>query len=168
MLPWENDIFTISAKNNGGIYLLRLIAKDSGKYTDIKITVSDGKSEETAYLIKTPNDFKNYLKGNTTYTVGTETKPLYYTLWQDIDFEGLDEDWWADWWKNNRQFGGVLNGSIVIEDLNSDKKITRNYALKNFAIDTLSMKDYTNGEVADYCFGLFSRLLLWIIKWYHL
>ncbi len=145
----EENTFNITAKDNGGVYLLELFAKDSydsDKQTEkvkhqIKITISDGKSDETAYLIRNLGDFKALANKN--------TEGQYYRLWQNIDISALDDD---GWWKKSRTFAGNLDGSITIEDPNTGNKIDKCYSLKNLIIN----KVYNAGDAN--CFGLFTSV----------
>lgn len=144
----ENE-FTITAQNAGGVYLLELYSKDSynaelGDYEvkkEIKITVSDGATEQTAYLIEDLNDFAN---------LKTNTENKFYKLWQDIDLSALES---TGWWDDARTFEGQLDGAITIEDPNTGSKIYRCYSLRNLTISA------HNNLSNDSCFGLFSSNL---------
>lgn len=140
----QDDSFKIVAKT-GGIYQLELFARDSYDNNgykikrSVRITVSDGKSEETAYLIGSLTEFEEYIDLKA-------TEPRYYRLAKDLNISALSDNWWKD----ARVFNGVLDGSITINDPNSGKSIIKNYVLTGLTIKTYNTLDSAN------CFGLFS------------
>ena len=153
----DNNIFTINAQNEGGIYRLTLYAKDSfedGEYKtskQITITVSDGRSEDTAYLLRDLDDFES---------LKDKTSGNYYKLWQNIDISALGEKKYVDegatktWWNYDRVFAGHLDGSVTIVDPNTGNSISKVYSLNGLKITTSSFKNLTD----DNCFGLFSSV----------
>ncbi|MBQ7798369.1 MAG: hypothetical protein IJ371_04530, partial [Clostridia bacterium] len=141
----NENTFTINASNQGGVYQLELYTKDSGTAEPklIKITVSDGRTSETAYLIKDLNDFVK-LADNTQDDSGN---PYYYRLWQDIDISALNS---TEWWSKSRQFAGHLDGAMTIEDLNTGKSIYKCYSLMGLNVSQNALLEDAN------CFGLFN------------
>ncbi|MBO5909981.1 MAG: hypothetical protein J6Q15_00580, partial [Clostridia bacterium] len=138
----ETNTFEIKANTKGGLYQLELYAKDSDNVVyKINITVSDGLSEATAYLIKDLNDF---------VALAGDTSGQYYKLWQDIDISALST---TDWWSKDREFAGHLDGAMTIEDPNNEDKIVyRYYSLMNLTISQdMALTDAT-------CFGLFNTV----------
>lgn len=147
----DDGSFKITANNKGGIYQLELYSKDSydSEIKDykvkfnIRITVSDGQSEATAYLITSLKEFEAIV-GN------TETLNSYYRLAKDIDISALSkENWWS---KDRRIFEGCLDGAITINDPNTGKTIYKNYSLIGLRINSHNtINDAT-------CFGLFTSV----------
>ncbi|MBQ7880778.1 MAG: hypothetical protein IJ358_02940, partial [Clostridia bacterium] len=143
----EDDSFEINATNKGGIYQLELFAKDSydAEINDykvkfnIRITVSDGKTETTAYLISSLSEFE---------TIATNSQN-YYRLAKDIDISALSK---TNWWDKERQFAGFLDGAITINDPN-----TGNVIYKCYSLIGLKISEYkTVSDVT--CFGLFNSV----------
>ncbi len=155
--PDDSNIFNITAKIQGGVYLLTIFAKDSHdgtKYaesTNILITVSDGKTDATAYLISKYEDFIKI-------DFSEEGEDLHYRLASDnIDLSALytkPEDWWTKKDANgnvvSRMFNGHLDGSMTISDPNTGVSITKRFPLKNLSI--------TNDSSKNNSFALFSSL----------
>lgn len=151
----ENDTFKIIARNNGGVYQLRLYTKDSygtDNVVEYKITinVSDGKTKETAYLISTVKDFES---------LAENTSGNHYRLRQDIDISSLGfkvENGELvtnnKWWEKSRAFDGHLYGDMTITDPNTGNTIQKNYALINLTITEGMFID------GDACFGLFTAI----------
>ncbi|MBQ8522717.1 MAG: hypothetical protein IJ458_03545 [Clostridia bacterium] len=149
----EDNTFTITAKNAGGVYVLVLYAKDSynaseQKYDtvhEIKITVSDGASAETAYLIQDLDDF---------VALANTEENVYYRLWKDIDISALSDSKtdYYEWWSTARTFNGVLDGSMSIEDFNTGKKIYQKYSLIGLKVSNYNLFNEAN------CFGLFNSV----------
>ncbi len=143
--------FDITAKTIGGVYKLRLYTKDSydndkkeyTTYRDILITVSDGTSEATAYLIGSLKDFVGM------GTTSSEGK--YYRLSSDIDLSALGT---TEWTNNVRTFAGHLNGAMVINNLSAGTVITKRYALTNFVINNA----YHQTVDPNQTFGLFNSI----------
>ena len=144
--PDNSNIFNITAKTQGGIYLLTVFAKDSydgvryTKSTSVLITVSDGKTVATAYLISRYEDFIKI----------DPSQNLYYRLASDnIDLSALNND---TWWSKVRLFSGHLDGSMTINNPNNTEvSITKRFPLKNLSIGNSAFND--NG-----CFGLFDSI----------
>lgn len=143
----EDGSFEIVANGTGGIYQLELYAKDSfnGKENEVKfsirINVSDGQSEATAYLISSLNEF---------VTIALNTSN-YYRLAKDINISALNDE---NWWDKDRIFRGCLDGAITINDPNTGKVIYKCYSLIGLNITTESYK----GLTTDNCFGLFNSI----------
>ena len=136
------DEFIISA-TAGGTYILELFTRDSynestSQYENsvkIMITVSDGNSESTAYLISNLEEFK-YM------TTNNENK--YYRLANDINISTLD------WWNEVRIFKGNLDGAITIYNPNNNSEIRKQYSLIG-----LNIQKGVSDSVGFY-FGLFA------------
>jgi hypothetical protein len=144
--------FTLAAKEGaGGVYELVIYAKDSESDEDgmpivarrVKITVSDGKAENTAYLIGTIDEFVAMAE--------VASGKVYYRLSNDIDLSLLTDD---NWWGKSRQFKGELNGQMVIESLDKNNPfvLARNYVLKNLTVSKVSSVDEDN-------IGLFNNIV---------
>ncbi|MBQ3502441.1 MAG: hypothetical protein IJA72_02140, partial [Clostridia bacterium] len=124
-----NKFKVIADGEFGGVYRVEFYAKDSyngTKYTvtsSIRVTVSDGKTAETAYLIGTLTEFKA-LHSNTTNQ--------YYRLSNDINISGLSSDWWSV----NRVFAGTLDGASTITNPNTGETISKCYRLIGLTINS--------------------------------
>ncbi len=150
--PGENGAFEIKGENVGGIYQLELYAKDSYD-ADIKdykpkfkirITVSDGQTEATAYLIDSLSDFVS-IAGK------EENLEKFYRLAKDVDVSALSVD---NWWSKTREFAGFLDGAITIYDPNSGRTIYKCYSITGLRITNDSYK----GKNTANEFGLFTWL----------
>ncbi|MFQ6724437.1 MAG: beta strand repeat-containing protein, partial [Clostridia bacterium] len=111
------------------------IAEDSEK---INITVSDGATEATAYLISNIDDF-----------VKIKNEPTkYYRLSQDVNISALKEKGWS----GGINFEGSLDGSMKIIEPNSGEVIYKRYSLIGLKVDS----DYCLSDNDGKYFGLFT------------
>ena len=147
-----NNIFTINATGEGGVYNIIFFTKDSEKSENrieksITVTVSDGASEETAYFITSAQEFAK-LKGKTPSGEDV-TKGKYYRLRHDVNISALGE---YGWWEESRNFAGHLSGSMTITDPNSGEVVYKSYALTELTIS----RQFQIGT--DICYGLFNTV----------
>ncbi len=150
----EEDLFTITAGDNGGEYVLTIYTRDTynGELTDdvvktsIKINVSDG-TENNPYLINNLADFKLIAKN----------LDKHFRLSGSFDISALDSNvnkdndlWWTDnGGARNLTFTGSLDGALTIYNPNTGAEIVEQYILSG-----LTIKNSVN--VTNDYYGLFT------------
>ncbi len=142
--------FDISAYNFGGVYEVVFYAKDSynknavdkdGKPALVKydvkssvlVTVLDGKTPETAFLVGTLVEFKNLVNAQS---------GQHYRLSNDIDFKHLDAG--DSWWSSKRVFGAHLDGSSTIYNPNTGVTVHKSYRIIGLKISNHTAFDEYN------------------------